>query len=388
MFFKKISLKNFRNYTELELEPHAKINVFVGHNAQGKTNLLESLYILSSSKSFRIKDESELIRWDCNFTEIDSWLQSDDCFDKRISIRWLQEGRSLERKIFKDDSPLKRVKDLLPEVPLTLFVPGDLALIQAGPIMRRRFLDVLLCKISREYCDNLYNYQKVLHQRNKFLHLYVRGTDREVSLENKHRDILDVLNEQLVDFGSRVILERLKILETLQNIIAEFYNYLSADEIELNLSYICKFPKNALNKEEAGEISYLKKVFAESLEKNYRQDLYNKSTQVGPHRDDFLIKAKDYDLRLFASQGQQRSLALAMRLAEAKIMSLQFGEEAIILLDDCLSELDENRSNLLLKYLLSLGQVFLTTTQFSMDNFYGNDNFVFFNVDSGRINRL
>ena len=168
MYVDRIKLKNFRNYDVLEFKPGLGLNMLIGKNAQGKTNFLEALNILASTKSFRVRSEAELIKWQTDHAEIDADFFTEEGKKRRLTVRWAYNPLSkvLERRILIDGNAVKRLSDFLGEVPLTLFIPGDLALIQGGPILRRRLMDVLLCKVSDLYCTHLINYRHVLRQRN------------------------------------------------------------------------------------------------------------------------------------------------------------------------------------------------------------------------------
>ena len=418
MYVDRIKLKNFRNYDILEFKPGLGLNMLIGKNAQGKTNFLEALNILASAKSFRVRSEAELIKWQTDYAEIDADFFTSEGKKRRLTVRWAYNPLSkvLERRILIDDNVVKRLSDFLGEVPLTLFIPSDLALIQGGPILRRRLMDVLLCKVSDLYCTNLINYRHVLRQRNKFLHVRVKGNGSEAYLTEADRTYLQVWDEQLKKLGAEITYYRLLILAYLQVVVGKIYSLLSADNsCKLSLTYQSRLGKNnlaeisqILAKEAAilenndlaniQEIDLnlkldpqllhkLEELFSASLQRNNRSELSFRSTQVGPHRDDFSIEVLGHSLKMFGSQGQHRSVALALRLAEAKIMSLARHEESIILLDDCFSELDKNRQEILINYLGNLGQIFLTaavSADFSAA-FQNIREVNYFNVESGTI---
>ncbi len=421
MYVEQIKLKNFRNYDALEFKPGSGLNILIGKNAQGKTNFLEALNILASSKSFRVRNETELIKWQANYAEIDADLFTERGTKRRLTIRWAYNpfSKVLERRIFIDDNVVKRLSDFLGEVPLTLFIPGDLALIQGGPTLRRRLMDVLLCKVSDIYCTHLINYRHVLRQRNKFLHIHVRGSGSEAYLTETDRSYLQVWNVQLKKLGAEITYYRLIILAYLQVVVGRIYAQLSSDDkCQLNLTYQSRLgkanlleinqvlaekaailEKNCLEKSSSINLSLelepkflykLEELFITALQRNAQSELSFRSTQVGPHRDDFGIEVLGHNLKTFGSQGQHRSAALALRLAEAKIMSLVRCEKSIILLDDCFSELDKGRQEILLNYLGSLGQVFLTaavSADFS-EVFQNIRKVNYFNVELGTIKSI
>ncbi|MGM9998114.1 MAG: DNA replication/repair protein RecF [Candidatus Bruticola sp.] len=416
MYVDHIRLKNFRNYKTLEFKPGAGLNILIGKNAQGKTNFLEALNILASSKSFRIKSESELINWQADWAEIDASISTNDGTKKRLTVRWAYNPatKALDRRILINDNVIKRLSDFLGELPLALFVPADLALIQGGPMLRRRLLDVLLCKISASYCSSLINYRQILRQRNKFLHhVNLKDCTLKSKSSSGDRSYLNVCNEKLVKFGSEVICQRLAILAYLQIVVRQIYAQLANDsDCQFNLIYQSRLGRTALTETNESlacraaeclnnnsgidlqsSLEYLpliEELFRESLQKTSASEYTFKSTQTGPHRDDFAIEVLQYSLKTFGSQGQHRSAALALRLAEAKIMGLAGKEESVILLDDCFSELDKGRQEILLSYLESLGQVFLTaaiSTEFSA-LFSGSRRADCFEVEDGNIKTL
>ena len=418
MYLDRIKLKNFRNYQVLEFKPGLGLNMLIGKNAQGKTNFLEALNILASSKSFRVRSESELIKWQTDHAEIEADFFTERGEKRRLTVRWAYNPLSkvLERRILIDDNIIKRLGDFLGEVPLTLFIPGDLALIQGGPVLRRRLMDILLCKVSNLYCSHLINYRQVVRQRNKFLHVRVKGSGSAACLSSADRSYLQVWNEQLKKLGAEITYYRLIILAYLQVVVGKIYSQLSSDQsCQLNLTYQSRLgkanlaeinqilaEKAAILAEYEGEKSEkiplslklepqilhkIEELFASALQRNSQSELSFRSTQVGPHRDDFAIEVLGHSLKTFGSQGQHRSAALALRLAEAKIMSLVRHEESIVLLDDCFSELDKNRQEILLNYLGNLGQIFLTaavSADFSA-TFQNIREINYFNVTSGTI---
>lgn len=420
MYLKSITLKNFRNYDHLQFEPKRGLNVLLGKNAQGKTNLLEALNILASSKSFRVRREEDLIMWGCDHAEIKADFINTHNEERSLIIRWALNPitHNWDRRILINNQIIKRLGDFLGEIPLVLFVPGDLALIQGAPELRRRLLDVLLCKIYQKYYTCLVNFQKVLRQYNKFLHDAIKNGTIENCIEGSDRGYLEIWNKQLIKYGSQIIYCRLIVMVYLEPVVSQVYAQLSeAKQDVLKLKYVSslnnfglksigKSIKSALLEQstevngqlgsnlnideliQENVLGEIEKVYAEALCRNlHSKNLGHSFITTGPHRDDFGIDSFGYNLKIFGSQGQHRSTALALRLAEAKFMSLAAGEESIILLDDCFSELDRSRSKLLLSYLSGLGQVFLTaanTLEFSEPFTYSPD-FGFFKVSAGQI---
>ncbi len=363
MYLQRLELKNFRNYSSLEFNPQPGLNILWGANAQGKTNLLEALYLLAASKSFRVKSERELIKWGAESAEIEAQLARADGQEENLTMRWARNPltKGWERRLCHQGQTVKKLGEFLKVLPLTLFVPGDLALIQGAPLYRRRLLDVLLCKLSPSYYLALTRYQESLRQRNKLLHKLALKVESPQPLSASQRQILEVWDLQFCEWGAKVLAERLRVLRELGRVVNEVYNFLAQSEgPRLELRYRGSLSRELLTASEVEEVA-LEAGLRQALEASLKRDLSLRSTQVGPHRDDFAIEAQGHNLRLFGSQGQHRSLSLALRLAEAQVMAQVRQEAPLLLLDDSFSELDPERSRLLLRYLLPWGQVFVTT---------------------------
>lgn len=410
MIITDLSLKNFRNYDNLDFKSGKYINVLKGRNAQGKTNLLEALYILASSKSFRVRDERELLKWNESFAEIKARLEYGDGRINNITVRWLLNGqRMLERRISVNDVVVKRLGVFLGEVLLTLFMPGDLNLTQGAPSYRRRFLDVLLCKISRAYYGFLSKYREAQRQKNEFIREKTCEAEFYRDLSVKDKLLLDSLDAQISALGSGVIYYRILLLEYLQTTAAAFYGRLSGDSGDLlrlgykskalsadgdnisqRLRYLSELPAGEHFGGQGPDTELLNAVresFSLSLKDRYERLLLKNSAVIGPHVDDFSVDlSSSRSLKYFGSQGQHRSAVLALRMAEAEIMAKINGEKAIILLDDCFSELDEDRIGFLISYLTSLeSQVFITTAQRVFFDRTDSQKIKLFEVSSGRI---
>lgn len=409
MYLTHVSLKNFRSYNELSFEPGRRINILTGCNAQGKTNFLESLNILASSKSFRVKSEEELIHWDRDWAEIDAFASGSLSDRIRLTVRWaFNQAGALERRIFLNDIPVKRLGDFLGELLLVLFVPSDLALIQGSPTLRRRLLDVLLCKISPEYYSLLVRCQHIVHQRSKFLHTEVKGSGFDSCLTEPNLGVISAWNTQLIKYASKIVYFRLAALKHLETVVNDVCQKLAdSSEGRYSLKYRSRIFKaghipeisadigNIFNNGFDGEgsaaadddLKIIENAFADALVRFSRREMASRTVQIGPHRDDFEIEYEGRTLKQFGSQGQHRSAALALRLAEAEIMSCVRGDKAVILLDDCFSELDKGRSERLISYLSGLEcQVFITAAGYS--GFFSSlhsEGINFFNVDNSVI---
>ena len=357
MYFKNIELKNFRNYKDLKIEFDKNLNIILGHNAQGKTNLLESIYITGMGKSFRTNKDEEMINFYSDFARVRAEVIEDNNEDE-IEITYKKEGKLIKL----DGIKLSRTIDLLETVYIVVFSPEDLKIVKEGPDNRRRFLDRELCQIKPVYYSDLGNYKKVLKERNTLL--------RE---ENKDINLYSVFDEALAEYGVRIANERKKFTERLLEISKGIHSDITNKSEFLNLTYESKIS----TKEE-----YLK-----TLSENFEKDLYKGFTGFGPHKDDIKIEINDIDIRYYGSQGQQRTAALSMKLAEKELIKQETGKNAVLLLDDVLSELDYSRQQYLIKAMEDV-QVFLTATEIDEKLMEKLPKGTVFNVDNGSINNL
>ncbi|HML35855.1 MAG TPA: DNA replication/repair protein RecF [Bacillota bacterium] len=341
MYLKKIELKNFRNYEEEAVEFHDKVNIITGKNAQGKTNLLESLYIMSLGKSFRTNKDAEMIGFDKEFCRVKSTSEKDGR-ELEIEIIIGKEGKTSRINGVKTAKNI----DLLENVYIVVFSPEDLKIVKDEPEKRRKFIDRELCQLKPVYYRNLGRYKKILQQRNSLL------KQQEI-----REDIIAVWDESLAEYGAKLIQERMRFVEKLGGISRGISLGITSGKEALEISYETNtaFCENVEEQKEA-----LKKA----LRKNLKMDMMRRNTSVGPHKDDLKLCVDGIDIRHFGSQGQQRTAALSLKLAEIRLIKEETGVSPILLLDDVLSELDSDRQNFLIN---SLGEVqlFITTTELS-----------------------
>lgn len=331
MYFKNIELKNFRNYAELKLEFDKELNIFLGSNAQGKTNLLESIFVTGLGRSFRTNSDSEMIMFGEEFAKVKANVIDEGCEDE-IEIDYRKLGKIIKL----DGIKLQKTVDLLETVYIVIFSPEDLKIVKEGPDNRRRFLDRELCQIKPVYYSDLGNYKKVLKERNALL--------RE---GNKDKNLYSVFNEALADYGMRIVKERKNFIERLNKISEKLHNDISGGSEKIELFYETKIE----NKEE----------YLDILKENFEKDVQRAYTGFGPHKDDIKIIINGTDIRVFGSQGQQRTAALSMKLAELSLIKEETGKEAVLLLDDVLSELDYKRQSFLISSMKGF-QVFISAT--------------------------
>jgi DNA replication and repair protein RecF len=341
MLFKSVSLENFRNYESLTLSFDPKLNLFLGQNAQGKTNLLESLFIMGLGRSFRTNKDRDMIAFGKDYSKATCLVEDESGDETEIKIVYQKEGKI----IHVDGVKLDRSIDLLENIYIVVFSPDDLRIIKDGPDNRRRFLDRELCQIKPVYYSDLGNYKKVLKQRNMLI--------RQNSFD---KELLAVFDEALADYGLRLSDERQRFTGRLMEISHTIHESISGGRESLVISYESRMPDKDLPAEER------KELYKRKLEEEIERDIYNGFTSFGPHKDDLKIEVNGTDIRQFGSQGQQRTAALSMKLAEIGLIKQETGKNAVLLLDDVLSELDQNRQQYLIEAMKDI-QVFITATE-------------------------
>ena len=339
MYIDSIQLKNFRNYKSLELDFDRATNIFYGDNAQGKTNILEAVYLCGTTKSHKGSKDKEIIR----FGEEEA----------HIRMNVIKEGMSykIDMHLKKNKAkgvainglPIRKARELFGIVNLVFFSPEDLNIIKSGPGERRRFMDLELCQLDSLYLTDLAGYNHIVNQRNKLL--------KELSFNPRLLDTLDIWDMQMVQYGMRVIEKRQKFVEELNSVIQDIHRNLTGGTENLQVTY---------------EPSTEKFLFEEMLHKNRERDIRMKMTSTGPHRDDLAFLADGVDIRKFGSQGQQRTAALSLKLSEIYLVKKKIKDTPVLLLDDVLSELDSNRQTYLLDCIHDI-QTMITCT--GLDDF-------------------
>jgi DNA replication and repair protein RecF len=361
MFINELYLKNFRNYDELKIPFQEKVNIVLGKNGQGKTNLLEGIYILSMGKSFRTNKDTEMI----NFTE--DYFRVIGEFTKEDRRLFVEMDLSKTEKMFKIDGVEKRKNaDLLENVYTVIFSPEDLKTIKDEPDKRRKFIDRQLFQLKPLYYKDLARYKKVLKNRNSTL-----------KEEKINQGLLDVWDEYLVETGSKIMMERKNLILKLNEISAEINNKITDGKEELRIEYEPHIDSKEDLEEQKEEI---RKRISESR----AADIDRRTTTTGIHRDDIKITIDGIDTRKFGSQGQQRTAALALKLAELKIIKEETGEDAILLLDDVLSELDIDRQNFLINSFKD-NQIFISAAEISENVMSKLNNSKIYRVNNGDI---
>ena len=334
MYIRELKLDHFRNYDSLDLEFSSGTNLFYGDNAQGKTNILEAVYFCGTTRSHRTSRDSEMIRFGAGQAHLRMEMHKPS-MDYRIDMH-LKEGKA--KGIAINMVPIRKAQELIGLGHFIFFSPEDLGIIKNGPSERRRFLDMELCQLDQFYVSSLSAYNKVLQQRNRLL--------KDLSFRPQDMGTLDVWDEQLVRYGSHLIRAREKFAGRLGDIIRPIHRKLSGGKEEIQTGY---------------EKNTTPEHFAEDVKNSRGKDLFLKSTGCGPHRDDLRFMVNGIDIRKFGSQGQQRSVALSLKLAEIELVKESTNDLPVLLLDDVLSELDTGRQHYLLDSIGSI-QTFITCT--------------------------
>lgn len=342
MIVESIRLEHFRNYQSLELQFDPGTNIFYGDNAQGKTNILESVYLCGTTKSHKGSKDRELIQFDEEESHIRMTLKKDGS-PVKIDMH-LRKNKT--KGIAVNGVPIRKASELFGIANFVFFSPEDLNIIKNGPSERRRFLDMELCQLSKVYLQYLSGYNKVVNQRNKLL--------KEISFRPDYLDMLDVWDLQMVQYGKKIIEERRRFVQRLNEIIYEIHQKLTGKKETLLVSY-----EENISSEE----------LEDALRRNRDRDIRMKMSLTGPHRDDICFKIKNIDIRKFGSQGQQRTAALSLKLSEIELVKQETGDTPILLLDDVLSELDSSRQRYLLDSIKNI-QTLITCT--GLDDFVEN----------------
>lgn len=342
MIIQSLELHNFRNYNDLKIDFNGGTNIFYGDNAQGKTNILESIYLMATTKSHKGSKDQDIIKFGQEESHIRVLLKKED-ITRQIDMH-LRKNKS--KGIAIDSQRVKKAADLLGLLNVVFFSPEDLNIIKNGPAERRRFIDMELCQLDSFYLYNLNHYNKIVNQRNKLL--------KEISFNPSLKETLSIWDSQLVSFGGKIIERRQSFIDQLNIIINEIHYKLSGGKENLKIEY----EKNVENRE-----------LEEKIKKFHERDLLLKQTTIGPHRDDIAFNVNDIDIRKFGSQGQQRTAALSLKLSEIELVKKSIHDTPLLLLDDVLSELDSNRQNYLLNQIGNI-QTIITCT--GLDEFVKN----------------
>ena len=370
MRIKKLKVENFRNLENLDIEFSEGINIIYGNNAQGKTNIIESIYIFSFGKSFRANKDIELLKFDKEYflsnIEImkrDRELEMDFGFDKISNKKMIKVNGVIQKKI----------SDIIGKLNVVVFKPEDIKIVTDSPIIRRKYIDYLISSISKSYLENITKYKKVMEERNNLLKEIKLRLKGSKNLDETDSNFLDVYDKLLSKLNWEIYNERKRVIEKLNNYIYDIH---------------LKLTENYINNEKL-HIKYVSNV-AEDIEKMYNNlsksrlnDINKGYTSLGIHRDDYIISINSLDVSIYGSQGQKKSSIISLKLSELKVIEEVIGEKPVLLLDDYMSELDEKRRLKFLDIIEDIQIIITTTHKISID---GKEN-TYFYVDNGKIER-
>ena len=344
MQLNEIYLRSFRNYEEATVTFEPGVNLIVGDNAQGKTNLLEAISYLGSGKSFRAMKTGEMIRFGADFAEIRGNVHAQD---RDQTLRWVLFSGSRPRQIWRNGAKKKTMADIAGVLPTVLFCPEDLMVLKTGAASRRRLGDHALCALRPNYDAALTEYNRILEQKSRIL---------KDHFENPGLlEILPDYNTRLCQVGALLISYRARFYESLGKAAANYHGQFSGFAEEFTLDY----KTVSTVSDPFASISALTQDLQEHLQRHYRAEIESGQCLTGPHKDDFSVSLSGIDLKAYGSQGQTRTAAISLKLAQRELMGREWGEEPVLLLDDVLSELDPGRQDFVLNQIVS-GQVFIT----------------------------
>ena len=344
MFLRDLSLTNYRNYKSLSLSFDQPINLFVGNNAQGKTNILESIYVLALAKSHRTSKDRELVAWEEEYATIRGEVKR-RYGSVRLEIQLTTKGKKAKINGLEQ----RKLSEYIGALNAVMFAPEDLAIVKGAPAQRRRFLDMEIGQVSPTYLYDLTNFNKVLAQRNQQL--------KDLAMQKSDPHMMEIWNTQLADLAVKLLQKRFEFLRKLETWASTIHSGITDGKERLSLHYVSTSPIAAgMDQREALQLMLA------ALEEVFEREKMRGSTLIGPHRDDFSLRINGVDVQTFGSQGQQRTAALSLKLAEIELIKEEVGEYPILLLDDVLSELDEHRQTLLLETIQEKVQTFVTST--------------------------
>lgn len=350
MRIESLKLTNFRNYDNLSINLNPYINIFIGNNGQGKTNILESIYILSLTKSNRYGNDSDVIKFNEKISKIEGIIRRDDLIRKHEIVI-----SSDKKKLLINNKEIHKSKDYISNFCVISFSPLDLEIIKGSPNIRRNMLNIDISQLDKEYVSYLNEYNSIIKMRNEYLKkLNING--------NTDYRYLDILNDKMIEKAVKIYEYRFNYINKINNYISNIFKKITGFT-NLIISYENSIGIDYFNEEMI--ISNYKK----KLKRNFNNELMQGVTLIGPHRDDIIFKLNDTDMKLFSSQGQQRMAIIALKLSEIMIFKDMIGEYPVLLLDDIFSEIDLKKRNKIIKYLGNDIQTIITTTDIdNIDN--------------------
>ena len=371
MYIKELNLKNYRNYEHLEVDFDDKIHVIKGENAQGKTNVMESIYVLAMAKSHRTSQDKELIRWDQDYAKIEGSIQK-----KHASLPMKLVISKKGKKAKVNHIEQSKLSRYVGHMNVVMFAPEDLNIVKGNPQIRRRFIDMEIGQVSPVYLHTLSQYQKALSQRNHFLKMQ--------KLSKAKDDVmLDVYTEQLIALAAQIIQKRFEFIDLLEGWARPIHSGITSGKEKLTLRY-----RPSVHVSENEQLSKIIEGLQEKFAKIRDSEWERGVTLTGPHRDDLEFYVNDKNVQTYGSQGQQRTTALSVKLAEIELIHKEIDEYPILLLDDVLSELDDYRQSHLLNTIQGKVQTFVTTTSTEGIDHQVLDDASIWYVESGTLTRI
>ncbi|MED4311945.1 DNA replication/repair protein RecF [Heyndrickxia coagulans] len=345
MYLQELELHNYRNYETLTIPFENKVNVILGENAQGKTNLMEAIYVLALAKSHRTSNDKELIRWDAEYAKIEGRLhKTHGTVPLELTIS--KKGKKAKYNHIEQ----KKLSRYIGNMNVVMFAPEDLNLVKGSPQVRRRFIDMEIGQISPVYLYDMSRFQKILQQRNHYL--------KQLQMKKQtDRTMLDILTEQLIEQAAKIVMRRFEFVRMLEEWARPIHHSISRGLEQLEIQY-----KPSVNVSEELDWSKMIKSYENKFAEIREREIDRGVTMAGPHRDDLAFAVNGRDVHTFGSQGQQRTAALSVKLAEIELIYSEIREYPILLLDDVLSELDDYRQSHLLNAIQGRVQTFVTTT--------------------------
>ena len=353
MWINKLKIQNFRNYNNEEILLNKNINIFYGENAQGKTNIIESIFLCAMGKSFRAKKDAEMI----NFNSQNSIIEAE--FKKSDREGNIKIELGTRKNIYLNGIKKKKLSELLGNINLVIFTPDDINILKGSPENRRKFLDIMISQLRPNYLECLYRYKNTLEQRNNYL--------RQIKEFGKDESLLDIWDEKLTEYAISICKYRIEFIEKIQEKINIIHNNITKNKENIKLEYIsmCKEKEEFLN----------------ALKERRKLDIIKGYTTRGIHRDDFIVYINEKDVSVYGSQGQNRTAMLSLKLSELQVVYDEIGEEPILLLDDFMSELDSERKKSFLENIGNTQVIITCTEKITLENLKSFS----YNVKSGKV---
>ena len=353
MWINEINLSNFRNYNYQNIKLHENINVFYGENAQGKTNIIEAIFLSSIGKSFRTNKEKELIKFNENNSMVEiNFKKSDRDGNIKIEI-------GDKKQIYLNGIKLKKLSELLGNVNIVIFTPDDINILKGVPENRRKFLNIMISQLRPNYMHLLTLYSKTLEQRNNYL--------KQIQIENKDENLLDIWDEKLVEYGLKIYEYRKEFIEKLQNKIKKIHKEITENKEEIEIKYFSD--------------ATTRQNFINELKSRRKLDIIKGFTTKGVQKDDFVIYINGKEVSVYGSQGQNRTVMLSLKLSELQVIYDDIGEYPILLLDDFMSELDNQRRKNFLDNIKDIQVIITCTEKLALENL----NYFSYNVIDGNV---